>query len=167
MVVLYKVAYGTTSQTVQSQRARWRMPMRSGAADQPPRVAERPGEGALEPPKFPAGYESAIRAGEAGLARRFPDVLTWFGHRTLQWWALPGRGDARGLVGASSAEELAQLLAAMAAARRSPPAPGDDPGHRRAGSRHQQRGAGIRSRIQPADRTILPVTDLAAAQPQA
>jgi hypothetical protein len=45
-------------------------------------------EDAPEPPQFPVGYESAIRDEAVGLARRFPNVLTWFGPRTLQWWAL-------------------------------------------------------------------------------
>jgi hypothetical protein len=45
-------------------------------------------EDAPEPPQFPVGYESAIRDEAVGLARRFPNVLTWFGPWTLQWWAL-------------------------------------------------------------------------------
>jgi serine/threonine-protein kinase RsbW len=52
-------------------------------------------------------YEGAIRDGEAMLAHCFGDVPTWFGHSTLEWWALP-RPDV--LVSAPSARELAGLL---------------------------------------------------------
>jgi serine/threonine-protein kinase RsbW len=105
-------------------------------------------EDAPEPPQFPAGYESAIRDEAVGLARRFPNVLTWFGPRTLQWWALPRQRDAQGLLGASSAGELAQLLAAMEAARRSPPILGDGQWHRRASSWHQRRKVAARPPVQ-------------------
>jgi len=52
-------------------------------------------------------YQTAIRDGEAALARRFAGVPAWFGRSTLAWWALAGRD---GLVSAPSARELAGLL---------------------------------------------------------
>jgi anti-sigma regulatory factor (Ser/Thr protein kinase) len=56
------------------------------------------GENTPEPPRFPSGYESAIREGEVGLARRFPDALTLFGSRRagriIQAAFSTGRGTA-------------------------------------------------------------------------
>jgi serine/threonine-protein kinase RsbW len=54
-----------------------------------------------------AGYEAAIRDGEAALARRFAGVPAWFGWSTLRWWAVAG---SHGLVSAPTAPELAGLL---------------------------------------------------------
>ncbi len=51
-------------------------------------------------------YQAAIHADETALATRFTGVPAWFGHSTLQWWAL---GPA-GLVTAPTAQELADLL---------------------------------------------------------
>jgi hypothetical protein len=55
-------------------------------------------------------YQAAIRDGEAALAQRFAGVPAWFGRSTLVWWAMAG---PRGLVSASSAQELAGLLHRM------------------------------------------------------
>ena len=52
-------------------------------------------------------YEATIRDGQAALARRFAGIPAWFGHSTLQWWALAGH---TGLVSAPTAHELAALL---------------------------------------------------------
>lgn len=76
------------------------------------------GEGAEDPAGFPDGYESSIRDAEDDLARRYPDMLTWFGRQTLQWWGLPRRSGAGGWVAGSSPQELAQLLDAMRASWR-------------------------------------------------
>ena len=89
-------------------------------------------------PEFPDGFLSAIRDAEADLARRHPGALVWFGSETWQWWALPLRrdpGGPGGLVAASSPQELAQLLDAMEAARRSPPTAGRNISPTQAGRR--------------------------------
>jgi hypothetical protein len=56
------------------------------------------GKDTPEPPPFPPRYEAAIREGEAGLARRFPNVPTRFGPRTagraIQAGFSIGRGTA-------------------------------------------------------------------------
>jgi Histidine kinase-like ATPase domain len=51
--------------------------------------------------------ETAIRDGEAALARRFAGTPAWFGRATLAWWALAGPAE---LISAPTARELAQLL---------------------------------------------------------
>ena len=101
-------------------------------------------------PEFPDGFLSAIRDAEADLARRYPGLLVWFGSETWQWWALPSRRGPGGLVAASSPQELAQLLDAMEAARRSPPTAGQRISPTQAGRRSQQSNAALQPQGQPA-----------------
>ncbi|TMR07833.1 ATP-binding protein [Nonomuraea turkmeniaca] len=51
----------------------------------------------------------SIAAGQAELARH-TGFVTWFGHSTLQWWALARRPGMAGLLAAPSASALAELL---------------------------------------------------------
>ena len=106
------------------------------------------GPGVPGQPRFPEGFVSAIGEAGAELARRYPGVLIWFGCETWQWWALPLRRGPGALVAASSAQELAQLLDAMEAARRSPPAAGLDISDAQVG-RRPQRSTAARLRIEP------------------
>lgn len=101
------------------------------------------GQGVPGQPEFPDGFLSAIRDAEADLARRYPGVLVWFGSETWQWWALPSRRGPGGLVAASSPQELAQLLDAMEAARRSPPTAGQRISPTQAGRRSQRSNAAL------------------------
>jgi hypothetical protein len=100
-------------------------------------------------PGFPDGFMSEIRDAEADLARRYPGVLVWFGFETWQWWAAPLRRGPGGLVAASSPQELAQLLDAMEAARRSPPVAGRRIFRTQADRRSQRSTAAARPRMNP------------------
>ncbi len=66
---------------------------------------------------YPAGYEAALRDGQARLAAEHSEAVTWFGRATLQWWALTGHLGARHLITAPSAEELAEKLGDRRASR--------------------------------------------------
>lgn len=100
--------------------------------------AEVPWIGAPSPAAFGDGYEDAIREGQNLLAHRHAGVPAWFGHATLQWWALAGRPGADRLVAADTPQELAWLLdtlSAMFAPPRRAEAADKDPAAARAGSR--------------------------------
>jgi Histidine kinase-like ATPase domain len=76
-------------------------------------------EGAVQPDRFPAGHEDAIREVHAALTRRFAGTPVWFGRFTLQWWAAPGHVPGR-LLSAPSAQELAEQLDRVLEPRRHP-----------------------------------------------
>ena len=68
------------------------------------------GDGAASQWSSPDGYAAAIRQDEADLSQRYTGVPIWFGHQTLQWWALLGPAPGNRLLTAPSARELADLL---------------------------------------------------------
>lgn len=84
-------------------------------------------------------YQTAIRDGEAALARRFAGVPAWFGRSTLAWWALAGTD---GLVSAPSARELAGLLYRLLDSPASPEPPAAGQAHPGAEEPAQQSGRG-------------------------
>jgi Histidine kinase-like ATPase domain len=93
-------------------------------------------------------YQTAIRDGEATLARRFAGVPAWFGRSTLAWWAMAGPD---GLVSAPSARELAGLLYRLLDSRTSyrPPAVGHThPGAAEKPAQQSSRGPGA-ARLAP------------------
>jgi hypothetical protein len=73
---------------------------------------EEPETAPEEPARDP--YQSAIRDGQAELARRFHGVPAWFGRSTLQWWAV---ADPVGLITAPTASDLANLLGNLLSTR--------------------------------------------------
>jgi hypothetical protein len=86
----------------------------------------------------PDGYEDAIRAGQAALARRFAGVPAWFGRSTMAWWAVAGAG----LVSAPTAQELAGLLYRLL----DPLQPAQPPGARQARGSGANEGAASQPR---------------------
>ncbi len=90
----------------------------------------------------PDGYETAIRDGQAALARRFTGVPTWFGRATLSWWALAGPSR---LVTAPTAQELAGTLYRLLDVPRPPP--GESPHVPRSVTRPQAASQNLRTSV--------------------
>jgi hypothetical protein len=85
-------------------------------------------------------YGAAIHQDHAALAQRFAGVAIWFGHATLQWWALPSK--AHRLLTAPSARELVEVLdGALQPATRPQCGMGPIPGAARARARDAARTA--------------------------
>lgn len=63
----------------------------------------------VAPPSSPPS-DAAIAAGKAEVARRFTDVIVWYGRFTGHWWALAGRPGADCLLTAPSVSALVELL---------------------------------------------------------